>query len=160
MSASPVVAPSVESAGLTRPGLLEFFEQVADPRARRGIRHRFAVLLAVALSAVLAGPYGPTTITPPATPSITPSIGKIGKSRSTVGIIAMLLVVASLLGSAGTVVARKDLGIVDSALLSRVDPPVLETLARSDPTAPTRRLPPSRPSVDNYPCPMQRLVAL
>jgi hypothetical protein len=28
-----------------------------------------------------------------------------------------------------------------------------------DPTAPTRRLPPSQRSVDNYPCPMQRLVA-
>jgi predicted transposase YbfD/YdcC len=55
MSSSPVVAPSVESAGLTRPGLLELFEQVADPRSRRGIRHRFAVLLAVALSAVLTG---------------------------------------------------------------------------------------------------------
>jgi predicted transposase YbfD/YdcC len=55
MSSSPVVAPSVESVALVRPGLLELFEQVADPRDRRGVRHRFAVLLAVALSAVLAG---------------------------------------------------------------------------------------------------------
>jgi len=55
MSSSPVAAPPVESVGLVRPGLLELFEQVADPRARRGVRHRFAGLLAVALAAVLAG---------------------------------------------------------------------------------------------------------
>ena len=48
-----------------------------------------------------------------------------------VGVIAGLLVVGSLLGTAGVVVARKELGIVDSALLSQVDPPVLETLARA-----------------------------
>jgi len=55
MSSSPVTALPVESVGLARPGLLELFEQVTDPRARRGVRHRFAGLLAVALAAVLAG---------------------------------------------------------------------------------------------------------
>lgn len=48
-----------------------------------------------------------------------------------VGVIAALLVVASLLATAGVVVARKELGIVDSGLLSQVDPLVLETLARA-----------------------------
>src|SRR5665647_1832375 len=62
MSSSTVVAPSVESLGLTCPGLLELFEQVADPRARRGVRHRFAGLLAVALVAVLAGSRSFTAI--------------------------------------------------------------------------------------------------
>lgn len=55
MSSSPVAASPVESVGLVRPGLLELFEQIADPRARRGVRHRFAGLLSVALAAVLAG---------------------------------------------------------------------------------------------------------
>ena len=55
MSSSSVVATSVESGELARPGLLEVLGQVVDPRARRGVRHRFAGVLAVALAAVLAG---------------------------------------------------------------------------------------------------------
>ena len=62
MSSSPVAALPVESLGLTRPGLLELFEQLTDPRARRGVRHRFAGLLAVALAAVLAGARSFTAI--------------------------------------------------------------------------------------------------
>ena len=62
MSSSPVAASSVEPGGLARPGLLELFEQVPDPRARRGVRHQFAVILAVALSAVLAGARSFTAI--------------------------------------------------------------------------------------------------
>lgn len=62
MSSSPVLTPPVESLGLTRPGLLELFEQVGDPRARRGVRHRFAGLLAVVLAAVLAGARSFTAI--------------------------------------------------------------------------------------------------
>ncbi len=46
---------SVEPEGLARPGLLELLERVSDPRARRGVRHRFAPVLAVALAGVLAG---------------------------------------------------------------------------------------------------------
>jgi len=62
MSSSPVLTPPVESLELTRPGLLELFEQVGDPRARRGVRHRFAGLLAVGLAAVLAGARSFTAI--------------------------------------------------------------------------------------------------
>jgi len=62
VSSSPVLTPPVESLGLTRPSLLELFEQVGDPRARRGVRHRFAGLLAVALAAVLAGARSFTAI--------------------------------------------------------------------------------------------------
>jgi len=62
MSSSPVAASPVESVGLVRPGLLELFEQIADPRARRGVRHRFAGLLAVALAAVPAGARSFTAI--------------------------------------------------------------------------------------------------
>ena len=36
-------------------GLLAVLAQVADPRKRRGIRHRLPVILAVAVCAVLAG---------------------------------------------------------------------------------------------------------
>ena len=62
MSSSSVVAMSVEPRALARPGLLELFEQVGDPRARRGVRHLFAPLLAVALAAVLAGARSFTAI--------------------------------------------------------------------------------------------------
>lgn len=48
-----------------------------------------------------------------------------------VGALACLLVVTSLLGAAGVVVARKELGIVDASLLSQVEPPILRTLAES-----------------------------
>ena len=62
MSSSPPAAVPVEPEPLSRPGLLELFEQVADPRARRGVRYRFAPVLAVALAAVLAGARSFTAI--------------------------------------------------------------------------------------------------
>jgi len=62
MSSSPLTTVSVEPGVLARPGLLELFEQVTDPRARRGVRHRFASLLAVALAAVLGGARSFTAI--------------------------------------------------------------------------------------------------
>ena len=62
MSSSPPTAVSVEPGALIRPGLLELLEQVTDPRARRGVRHRFAPVLAVALAAVLAGARSFTAI--------------------------------------------------------------------------------------------------
>jgi predicted transposase YbfD/YdcC len=56
MSSSPVVPVPVEqSVPLARPGLLELFEQVHDPRRRRGVRHRLTSILAVGLAAVIAG---------------------------------------------------------------------------------------------------------
>src|SRR5450759_4847512 len=62
MSSSSVVAMSVETRALARPGLLDLLEQVGDPRARRGVRHLFAPLLAMALAAVLAGARSFTAI--------------------------------------------------------------------------------------------------
>lgn len=62
MSSSPAAPCPVESTRLARPGLLELLEQVFDPRARRGVRHRFVVIVAVALSAVLAGARSFTAI--------------------------------------------------------------------------------------------------
>ncbi|WP_165968430.1 transposase family protein [Saccharopolyspora elongata] len=66
MSSSPVLDCPVES-GPARPapvvdvgwpvpqGLLKVLTGVADPRKRRGVRHRLAVVLAIALAATLAG---------------------------------------------------------------------------------------------------------
>jgi len=62
MSSSPAAPCPVESTRLARPGLLELLEQVSDPRSRRGVRHRFVVIVAVALSAVLAGARSFTAI--------------------------------------------------------------------------------------------------
>jgi len=56
MSSSPAAPVSVEQPPhLARPTLLELLEQVPDPRHRRGVRHRLAVILAVGLAAVIAG---------------------------------------------------------------------------------------------------------
>jgi len=62
MSSSLPTTVSVEPGALSRPGLLELLEQVTDPRARRGVRHRFAPVLAVALAAVVAGARSFTAI--------------------------------------------------------------------------------------------------
>jgi hypothetical protein len=56
MSSSPAVPLSVEQpSNLARPTFLALLEQVPDPRHRRGVRHRLAVILAVGLAAVIAG---------------------------------------------------------------------------------------------------------
>ena len=44
------------------PGLLALLDRVTDPRKRRGVRHRLPVILAVALSATLAGARSFTAI--------------------------------------------------------------------------------------------------
>jgi len=84
MSSSSVVAMSVEPRALARPGLLELFEQVGDPRARRGVRHLFAPLLAVALAAVLAGARSFTAIgewVADADPDVLARLGVAGSRR-------------------------------------------------------------------------------
>ena len=56
MPSSPTVAPARADLQLRRAGgLLEVLEQLPDPRRRRGVRHRVAGIVAVALTAVLAG---------------------------------------------------------------------------------------------------------
>jgi len=56
-SSSPVITVSVDPGFLARPGLLECFERVTDPRASRGVRHRFAPLLAGARSFTAIGEW-------------------------------------------------------------------------------------------------------
>jgi hypothetical protein len=59
MPSSPTatsVRPDAHDSGLRRAGgLLEVLERLPDPRRRRGVRHRVGGIVAVALTAVLAG---------------------------------------------------------------------------------------------------------
>jgi predicted transposase YbfD/YdcC len=61
----PAIGDLVELAGDAageQPGLLAVLARVADPRHRRGVRHRLAVILGVAICAVLAGARSYTAI--------------------------------------------------------------------------------------------------
>jgi DDE_Tnp_1-associated/Transposase DDE domain len=68
LSSSPIdraighLADLVEGAGEGPPGLLAVLARVADPRCRRGIRHRLAVILGLAVCAMLAGARSFTAI--------------------------------------------------------------------------------------------------
>ena len=56
MPSSPIVEPARTDLQLRRAdGLLQVLERLPDPRRRRGVRHRVAGIVAVALTAVLAG---------------------------------------------------------------------------------------------------------
>jgi predicted transposase YbfD/YdcC len=62
---SPAIGHLVELAGdvpSKRPGLLEVLARVADPRHRRGVRHRLTGILGLALCAVMAGARSFTAI--------------------------------------------------------------------------------------------------
>jgi predicted transposase YbfD/YdcC len=61
----PVIGHLVElagDAGAEEPGLLGVLARVADPRARRGVRHRLTGILGLALCAVVAGARSFTAI--------------------------------------------------------------------------------------------------
>ena len=61
----PAIGHLVELAGDAgggQPGLLAVLARVADPRHRRGVRHRLAVILGLALCAVVAGARSFTAI--------------------------------------------------------------------------------------------------
>jgi predicted transposase YbfD/YdcC len=68
LSSSPIdpvigqLAGLAEDAAEDRPGLLAVLARVADPRHRRGVRHRLAVILGLAVCAVLAGARSFTAI--------------------------------------------------------------------------------------------------
>ena len=67
-SSSPIdpaighLAALADGAGGDAPGLLEVLARVTDPRHRRGVRHRLAVILSLAVCAVLAGARSFTAI--------------------------------------------------------------------------------------------------
>src|SRR6266705_299753 len=67
-SSSPTAAVLGQLADLAKdtaedaPGLLALLAGVADPRHRRGIRHRLMIILALAVCAVLAGAHSFTAI--------------------------------------------------------------------------------------------------
>jgi DDE_Tnp_1-associated/Transposase DDE domain len=67
-SSSPIdlaigqLAALTEDAAEDLPGLLAVLASVADPRHRRGVRHRLAVILGLAVCAVLAGARSFTAI--------------------------------------------------------------------------------------------------
>ena len=86
-SSSPTAAVFGQLADLAKdtvedaPGLLALLARVADPRHRRGIRHRLAVILALAVCAVLAGARSFTAIAEwPPTPRRNP--GQAGGGRA------------------------------------------------------------------------------
>jgi DDE_Tnp_1-associated len=56
------LADLAEDAAEDAPGLLGVLARVADPRHRRGVRHRLAVILGLAVCAVLAGARSFTAI--------------------------------------------------------------------------------------------------
>jgi hypothetical protein len=57
---APITAEAVVPSSY--PGLLGMLASVPDPRARRGVRHRVAGVLAVSVAAVLAGARAYTVI--------------------------------------------------------------------------------------------------
>jgi hypothetical protein len=67
-SSSPIdlalghLADLAEDAAAGPPGLLAMLAKVADPRCRRGVRYRLAVILGLAVCAVLAGARSFTAI--------------------------------------------------------------------------------------------------
>lgn len=56
------LADLAEDAAADPPGLLGVLARVADPRHRRGVRHKLAVILGLAVCAVLAGARSFTAI--------------------------------------------------------------------------------------------------
>src|ERR1035438_7556587 len=64
-SADPVLGylfAAADAAGADRASVLSVLAAVADPRARRGVRHRLVVIFALAVCAVLAGARSFTAI--------------------------------------------------------------------------------------------------
>jgi predicted transposase YbfD/YdcC len=85
-SSSPTAAVFGQLADLAKdtvedaPGLLALLARVADPRHRRGIRHRLAVILALAVCAVLAGARSFTAIAEWAADAEEETLARLGVS--------------------------------------------------------------------------------
>ena len=83
-SSSPIDPALGHLAGLAkeaaedRPGLLAVLAKVTDPRHRRGVRHRLAVILGLAVCAVLAGARSFTAIAEWAADADAETLAKLG----------------------------------------------------------------------------------
>jgi hypothetical protein len=86
-SSSPIdpaighLASLAEDAGKDSPGLLAVLARVADPRHRRGVRHRLVVILGLAVCAVLAGARSFTAIAEWAADADQETLAKLGTGR-------------------------------------------------------------------------------
>ncbi|MEV0057960.1 ISAs1 family transposase, partial [Saccharopolyspora shandongensis] len=74
-------APVVDVGWPVPQGLLEVLTGVADPRKRRGVRHRLAVVLAIALAATLAGACSFTAVAEWATDAPAGVLTRLGVLR-------------------------------------------------------------------------------
>src|SRR5215470_6478577 len=72
------LAELVEETARDSPGLLAVLAQVADPRRRRGVRHKLAVILGLAVCAVLAGARSFTAIAVWAADADTETLARLG----------------------------------------------------------------------------------
>jgi hypothetical protein len=87
-SSSPVdpsvgrVADLAEEAAEDPPGLLAVLGRVADPRHRRGVRHRLAVILGLAVCAVLAGARSFTALAEWAADADAETLARLGAAGS------------------------------------------------------------------------------
>ena len=83
-SSSPIdpvlghLAGLAKEAAEDRPGLLAVLAKVTDPRHRRGVRHRLAVILGLAVCAVLAGARSFTAIAEWAADADAETLAKLG----------------------------------------------------------------------------------
>ena len=68
----------IGDAGDDASGLLAMLGRVADPRHRRGVRHRLAVILGLAVCAVLAGARSFTAIAEWAADADAPTLARLG----------------------------------------------------------------------------------
>src|SRR5438552_2050197 len=88
LSSSPIdpvigqLAGLAEDAAEDPPGLLAVLALVADPRCRRGVRHRLAVILGLAVCAVLAGARSFTAIAEWAADADEQTLAELGVTRA------------------------------------------------------------------------------
>jgi predicted transposase YbfD/YdcC len=88
LSSSPIhpvlghLADLAGAAAEDSPGLLAVLARAADPRHRRGVRHRLAVILGLAVCAVLAGARSFTAIAEWAADADEQTLARLGASRA------------------------------------------------------------------------------
>lgn len=121
----PAVSSSPMPTRVPDTGILEVLDRVPDPRARRGVRHRLAVILSVALAAVCAGARSFTAIAEWAHDAPAEALGTLGvadrvPSESTIR-RTLARVDATVLDQAIGVWARLRTQVVDGRRVIAVD---------------------------------------